>query len=202
MNSNNVYVQRFRTPVGILIIGSYDGKLCLCDWQQSKRLSLNAQRIQKFLSADFSFQSSETIRKFATQLEEYFQGTREEFTIPYLTIGSDFQKDVWKLVTQVAYGSTTTYSEIARRLHRPTAARAVANAIGSNALVLLIPCHRILGQGNSLTGYSGGIPCKQKLLNMESSTTSLFKEQYAPFHVSSIPIESEDHIASLPPRKA
>lgn len=104
-----------------------------------------------------------------TQLHEYFSRTRREFDLPLDVRGTPFQRAVWAKVASIPYGTTTTYGEIAQRIGRPRAARAVGAANGANPLPILIPCHRVIGAGGSLTGYSGGLEAKAALLRLEGA---------------------------------
>jgi O-6-methylguanine DNA methyltransferase len=102
-----------------------------------------------------------------TQLREYFSRARREFDLPLDARGTVFQQAVWAELAGIAYGTTTTYGEIARRIGRPRAPRAVGAAVGANPLSILIPCHRVVGAGGSLTGYGGGLEAKAALLQLE-----------------------------------
>ena len=101
------------------------------------------------------------------ELDEYFGGARCGFDIPLLLTGTSFQKEVREALTAIPFGETVSYAEIARRIGRPHAVRAVANAIGSNPLSIFIPCHRVVGSDGSLTGYAGGLGAKLRLLELE-----------------------------------
>jgi methylated-DNA-[protein]-cysteine S-methyltransferase len=101
------------------------------------------------------------------QLREYFSRARREFDLPLDARGTAFQQAVWAELADIAYGATTTYGEIARRIGRPRAARAVGAAVGANPLPILIPCHRVIGAGGSLIGYGGGLEAKAALLQLE-----------------------------------
>jgi methylated-DNA-[protein]-cysteine S-methyltransferase len=101
------------------------------------------------------------------QLEEYLAGTRTRFELPLEARGTDFQLRVWELITQVPYGQTTTYGDLARRLGGRENAQEVGAAVGRNPLSILIPCHRVIGSDGKLTGYAGGLKRKQKLLELE-----------------------------------
>lgn len=104
----------------------------------------------------------------AAQLRDYFTGDRTEFDLQFATAGSDFQRRVWQALEGIPYGATATYGEIAARIGAPRAAvRAVGAAIGSNPLLILRPCHRVIGADGSLTGYAGGVERKQRLLELE-----------------------------------
>ena len=101
------------------------------------------------------------------QLAEYFVGTRTDFDLPLAPRGTDFQHRVWRAIAQVAYGHTASYAEIARALGIDGSARAVGAAIGRNPLLIIVPCHRIIGSDGSLTGYAGGFDRKRWLLAHE-----------------------------------
>ena len=102
------------------------------------------------------------------QLLEYLAGARTAFTLPIALHGDGFQRRVWDRLTEIPYGETTTYGEIARELGDPTLARAVGGAVGHNPLSVIVPCHRVVGKDGKLTGYAGGLARKRFLLNLES----------------------------------
>ncbi len=101
------------------------------------------------------------------QLEEYFQGRRREFELDLAPRGTPFQQSVWRALCDVPFGATTSYSEIAETIGRPTAVRAVGAANGKNPIAIVVPCHRIIGRDGSLTGYAGGLERKRRLLEHE-----------------------------------
>jgi methylated-DNA-[protein]-cysteine S-methyltransferase len=101
------------------------------------------------------------------ELSEYFLSGRETFTTPLEYRGTAFQKQVWRHLMAIAYGTTQTYGELARRMENPGAFRAVGAASGVNPIAILIPCHRLIGAKGSLTGFSGGVDLKKKLLEHE-----------------------------------
>lgn len=105
----------------------------------------------------------------AKQLREYFAGERTEFELELAPEGTPFQQRVWKQLQRIPYGKTTNYGEIARRLRRPSASRAVGAANGRNPIWIVIPCHRVIGKNGTLTGYGGGLPNKQALLELEGA---------------------------------
>ena len=150
-----------------MILGSFDGKLCLCDWDEGRRRASVDQRLQRILNAKYVEGSSDIIEKAQQQLNEYFLNQRREFDIPLLFVGTDFQKKVWNELLKIPYGSTVSYSELANRIGIPNAVRAVANANAVNALSIIVPCHRIIGSNGTLTGYGGGLERKRYLLNLE-----------------------------------
>ncbi|WP_230329886.1 methylated-DNA--[protein]-cysteine S-methyltransferase [Nocardia aurantiaca] len=102
------------------------------------------------------------------QLTAYFAGERDEFDLRVGTAGTDFRRRVWRALDEIPYGTTTTYGEIAARIGAPRAAvRAVGSAIGANPLLIVRPCHRVIGSDGSLTGYAGGVERKRRLLELE-----------------------------------
>lgn len=114
------------------------------------------------------------------QLDEYFAGRRIEFDLPFTLAGTEFQRRVWAALCEIPYGETISYGELANRLDRPTASRAVGLANGKNPIGIIVPCHRVVGSAGDLTGYGGGLTRKQFLLDFErevsgtSNVVSLF----------------------------
>lgn len=104
------------------------------------------------------------------QLEEYFAGRRQTFAFDLDPQGTPFQLEVWRALMEIPYGETWSYGQLARRLGRPNASRAVGAANGRNPLPVVVPCHRVIGANGSLTGYAGGLRFKQGLLELEQAT--------------------------------
>jgi methylated-DNA-[protein]-cysteine S-methyltransferase len=107
------------------------------------------------------------------QLKAYFAGQRTSFELPLDLVGTDFQKKVWMALREIPYGETISYKELAGAIGRPTAVRAVGAANGANPIPIIIPCHRVIGNDGSLTGFGGGLPLKKKLLELESRQLKL-----------------------------
>jgi methylated-DNA-[protein]-cysteine S-methyltransferase len=103
----------------------------------------------------------------ARQAKEYFEGTRQHFDLPLAPEGSPFQQQVWAELRRIGYGETISYTELARRIGHPGAARAVGRANATNPIALVIPCHRVIGSNGKLTGYAYGTELKEQLLNWE-----------------------------------
>lgn len=101
------------------------------------------------------------------QLQSYFTGALERFSLTLAPEGTPFQLDVWRRLCDIPYGETISYGELARRIGKPNASRAVGLANGTNPLPIVIPCHRVIGSNGKLTGYGGGLPIKEKLLALE-----------------------------------
>lgn len=109
------------------------------------------------------------IHKTMTELSEYLEENRKEFSIPIKPEGTDFQQSVWKALQQIPYGQTRSYGELAAMLGDPSAVRAVGKANGQNPIPIIIPCHRVIGSNKKLVGYSGGIERKKYLLKHEGA---------------------------------
>lgn len=101
------------------------------------------------------------------QLTEYFAGRRRAFDLPLAAGGTLFQQRVWDALRRIPYGETISYGELARRIGRPTASRAVGAANGRNPIAIVVPCHRVIGADGTLIGYGGGLPVKEALLALE-----------------------------------
>ena len=110
----------------------------------------------------------EILKNAVSQIQEYFEGTRKDFSLQLEPAGTTFQKEVWKLLQEIPYGKTVSYMDIAKRLGDTKAIRAAATANGKNPLWIVIPCHRVIGSDGSLRGYAGGIWRKKWLLEHES----------------------------------
>jgi len=119
------------------------------------------------------------LRETGRELEAYFAGKRERFDLPLAPQGTAFQKRVWKKLVSITYGKTVSYSELARRIGRPDAFRAVGAANGQNPISVIIPCHRVLGKNGDLTGYGGGLDRKRRLLELERRTKEKRAERFA-----------------------
>jgi methylated-DNA-[protein]-cysteine S-methyltransferase len=113
------------------------------------------------------------LREAAEQLREYFAGDRRAFDLALRPAGTPFQREVWTALLDVPYGETASYGELAARIGRPAAVRAVGLANGRNPISIVVPCHRIVGSDGSLTGYGGGIERKRRLLDLERGVAAL-----------------------------
>lgn len=164
---NTIKIKRYESPCGVLMLGSFGDKLCLCDWQVEKHRDHVDRRLKRLLRAEFEEGTSEVIGKAEQQLDEFFAGQRREFDMPLLFVGTDFQKMVWNELLKIPFGQTISYGEMARRIGMPKAVRAVANANGANSMSIFAPCHRVIGSDHSLTGYGGGLDAKRMLLELE-----------------------------------
>jgi methylated-DNA-[protein]-cysteine S-methyltransferase len=143
------------SPVGIIGIAEENGAL--------SHVFLNGNKPAEY------FENKETplLKKAVLQFTEYFNGKRNGFDLPLSPQGTDFQKAVWKALQAIPIGATCSYKEIAIQIGNPKACRAVGMANNRNPIMIIIPCHRVIGQDNTLTGYAGGLPAKKYLLELE-----------------------------------
>lgn len=116
-----------------------------------------------------TYKETEVIKETYRQLSEYFAGKRDSFDIPIKTQGTDFQEKVWNALKQIPYGETRSYKDIAIAIGKPKAMRAVGMANNRNPIMIVIPCHRVIGANGQLIGYGGGLDVKEKLLTLEKA---------------------------------
>lgn len=164
-----IIIKSYASPCGEMILGAYDGKLCMCDWSVNKRRKQVDHRLCQGIGTTMIEGTAEVIENAIGQFEAYFAHQLRDFHLPLLLIGTDFQKQVWTALQEIPFGETVSYKDLSHRIGNPKAVRAVANANAANALPIVIPCHRVIGADRSLTGFAGGIEAKQFLLNIEQT---------------------------------
>lgn len=169
---NQINIQYYKIASTEFIIGSYEGKLCMLDYRYRKMRKSVDERMKKLLNAQYLEKDDIVLQDTRQQLDEYFSMKRENFDIPLLMVGTQFQKSVWEELIKIPYANTASYLELSKAIGNEKAVRAVANANGANAIAIIIPCHRIIGSDGSLTGYAGGLPLKKKLLELENNLFS------------------------------
>lgn len=160
-------IQYLKSYYGELILGDFEGKLCLCDWRYRRMRSSIDKRLLSGLDATYVERDTDLLATTRQQLSEYFAAERKTFELPLRFVGSEFQQQVWAALLRVPYGETSTYLELSHAIDNAKAVRAVASANGANALSIFVPCHRIVGSDGSLVGYAGGLAAKRKLLELE-----------------------------------
>lgn len=163
-------------PIGDMIVGATDAGICLFDFRYRKNLSAIQSRITTGLNASFEEGIHPLFSVLKSEMDEYFAGKRQNFDLPLLQVGSEFQKKVWQSLLQIPFGHTRSYLQQARNLGNEKAIRAIASANGANALAILIPCHRVLGADGSLTGYAGGLVAKRRLLQLEKNVLGMTQQ--------------------------
>lgn len=150
------------TPIGELLLAGEDGALSMIGFPKgSMRRDPEPEWIY----------NEKPLTQARRQLQEYFAGTRKAFDLPLRLDGTEFQVSVLKALQQIPYGETVSYGEIARRIGKPKAMRAVGAANGRNPIPIVVPCHRVIGSSGDLTGFGGGIDTKEALLRLEAENT-------------------------------
>jgi AraC family transcriptional regulator, regulatory protein of adaptative response / methylated-DNA-[protein]-cysteine methyltransferase len=150
-----------------MVAGIFNDELCLLEFTDRRMLKTEFKILTKYLKTELSEGENKITGKLKTELNEYFRGTRKEFTVPLLFTGTDFQKKVWNELLRIGFGTTRSYKEQAVALKSPESVRAVANANGMNKISIIVPCHRVIGEDGHLTGYGGGLWRKKWLLDHE-----------------------------------
>jgi len=155
------------SPLGDMIAVSSRSHLHLLEFLDRKALPAELKRLQAASREAIGIGSFAPSDQAAAELSDYFAARSGRFQTPLALAGSPFTCEVWEALREIPAGETRSYSDIARRIGRPTAARAVARANGANQIALMVPCHRVLGADGSLTGYGGGLWRKQRLIEIE-----------------------------------
>lgn len=156
------YSSNYTSPIGEMLIVS-DGEAICGVWFCGQKHFPSS--IDKDISKRDDLAIFADVKKW---FDDYFNGLNPEIDFKLKPEGSDFRKKVWKILSEIPYGETLTYGEIASELSDSMSAQAVGGAVGHNPIAILIPCHRVLGAGGKLTGYAGGIDRKIALLNIEN----------------------------------
>ena len=166
-----IRVRRMASPIGELILGACGERLCLVDFTDRTGRFRPLERLKNRLGARVreDRKASPLLEAARAQLGEYFAGARREFDLPLLLVGTPFQKRVWELLRGIPHGRTVSYGELAVRMGRPRAARAVAAANAANAVSVIVPCHRVTAGGGGIGGYAGGVEAKRFLLGLEGA---------------------------------
>ena len=156
------YFKYADSPVGKLTLIGSDKGLAAILWENDK-----PGRVR--VKGEIEDNDHLILLEAQRQLNEYFQGKRNSFSVPLDPIGTEFQKDVWKALASIPYGQTRTYGDIAKQLGNPSAVRAVGAANGRNPISIILPCHRVIGASGDLTGFAGGLETKAYLLSLEGA---------------------------------
>ncbi|MGB5331393.1 MAG: methylated-DNA--[protein]-cysteine S-methyltransferase [Woeseiaceae bacterium] len=150
------------TPIGELLLAGEDGALAMIGFPKGS--------MRRDPEADWIY-NEKPLATARQQLEEYFAGARKDFDLPLTLAGTEFQVSVLKALLEIPYGETVSYGDIAKRIGRPRAVRAVGAANGRNPIPIVVPCHRVIGSSGDLTGFGGGLDTKEALLRLEAENT-------------------------------
>jgi methylated-DNA-[protein]-cysteine S-methyltransferase len=154
------------SPVGRLTLIGSDKGLAAILWEND-----NPDRVRA--KAEAENDAHPVLVETARQLNEYFEGKRNTFSVVLDPIGTDFQKSVWEALLTIPFGETRSYTQIANQLGNPNAVRAVGAANGRNPISIIVPCHRVIGASGGLTGFAGGLQAKATLLSLEGMQTQI-----------------------------
>jgi methylated-DNA-[protein]-cysteine S-methyltransferase len=157
----NLYSKNIKTPVGKLTLVAHDDALVAVLWEKEKR-----GRVK--IGSHFPVKKHAILDETERQIVEYFRGERMTFNIRLKFKGTEFQRKVWKELQRIPYGTTPSYSALAKKIGSPKAYRAVGSANGKNPLSIIVPCHRVIGKDKRLTGFAGGIENKSYLVALEA----------------------------------
>ena len=152
------------TPIGKLTIAADEQGIALIGWEKTE-----VEKISKKLKLPLVEATTPLLDQCVKQLSEYFEGTRQSFSLPLHLTGTEFQLKVWDELQRIPYGTTISYGELAKRAGNPKGSRAVAQANHNNPVCIVVPCHRVINADGSLGGYAPGPALKQQLLDLEKN---------------------------------
>lgn len=157
-----MYYCYLETPIGELLLAGENDELCMIGFPEGS--------MRREPESDWIY-NEKPLAEARRQLRDYFEGKRKEFDLPLRLSGTEFQVSVLEALQKVPYGATVSYGDIAQRIGRPRAVRAVGAANGRNPIPIVIPCHRVIGSSGDLTGFGGGLDTKEALLRLEAEHT-------------------------------
>lgn len=170
MNQMTVGYTMMESPIGPILLASTDQGLCFIEFgcEEASLIALNAWCRKWRLNAKVE-QDDNGLSTAKQQLEEFFAGQRQSFTIPLDLYGTSFQQSVWRKLTEIPYGEVRSYKDMALAIGSGKAVRAIGGANNKNPIPIVIPCHRVVGSNGTLVGYGGGISIKEHLLALEGA---------------------------------
>ncbi len=157
-----MYYCYFDTPIGELLLAGEADSLSMIGFPKGA--------MRRDPEADWIY-NEEPFEDACIQLAEYFSGERKDFDLPLSYSGTEFQVSVLEALQQIPYGETASYADVAKRIGRPKAVRAVGAANGRNPIPIIVPCHRVIGSSGDLTGFGGGLDTKEALLRLEAENS-------------------------------
>jgi len=159
------------SPLGPLVAGASSKGICLLEFSDRRMLETQFKTIRTRFGVPVVPGKNDHLKLLTEELDGYFVGTVQKFTVPLIYPGSEFQMRVWKALLRIPYGETRSYDDIADAVGSPAACRAVGSANGKNRIAIVIPCHRVINKNGELGGYGGGLRRKQFLLDLEQSNS-------------------------------
>jgi len=162
-----INLTKIETPLGLMVSCANEEGICLLEFSDRRMLPTEFATLTKRFKTTIEESGNRHFEILKKQLQEYFQKTRKEFTVPLSITGTPFQKKAWQALMKIPYGKTVSYIQQAKNIGSAESVRAVANANGMNTIAIIIPCHRVIGSDGQLTGYGGGLWRKKWLLDLE-----------------------------------
>jgi AraC family transcriptional regulator, regulatory protein of adaptative response / methylated-DNA-[protein]-cysteine methyltransferase len=164
-------IVRFTTLIGPMFACASSKGVCLLEFTDRRMLETEFKDLCKRLPTVILPGENPHLDQVQSEMHEYFSGKRKTFTVPLHAPGTEFHKSVWKILQKIPYGETRSYKQQAIAIGNPNATRAVASANGHNRIIIIIPCHRVIGSDGSLTGYGGGLHRKKWLIDFEKANS-------------------------------
>lgn len=171
----SVLIQKIiETPLGPMVAVVHNDALVLLEFTDRIRLTEQMSRLSRWSPGTIREGPHPTLTLLEHELAAYFARDLKQFSVPILLHGTEFQVQVWNGLLSIPYASTLSYGDLADRVHRPDAQRAVGKANGDNRIAILVPCHRVVAKSGVLQGYAGGLDRKRSLLDLEQGALGLF----------------------------
>jgi AraC family transcriptional regulator of adaptative response/methylated-DNA-[protein]-cysteine methyltransferase len=168
MSNRNIVYSNLDSPLGEMIAGVTDAGICFLEWHDRGGIPQILKRVEKRYRLPVEAGEHENLDLLRGELDRYFRGELQRFSIRLNIQGTPFERKTWDLLLKIPYGETRSYGDLARDLDKPGAVRAVGRANGANYISIIIPCHRVIAASGDLHGYGGGLWRKKWLLELES----------------------------------
>jgi AraC family transcriptional regulator of adaptative response/methylated-DNA-[protein]-cysteine methyltransferase len=172
-NMDQIVVAWIESPMGPMVAAANDKGICMLEFSDRQRLEVQFKRLKRVFSSAIVPGENNHLKQLKTELQDYFAGRLQHFSVPLVYPGTPFQIGVWKELLRIPFGATISYEELANRVGCADGHRAVGHANGSNRIAIVIPCHRVVRKDGTLGGYGGGLWRKQRLLDVELGCATL-----------------------------
>jgi|KBSMisStandDraft_5_1062788.scaffolds.fasta_scaffold05413_5 AraC family transcriptional regulator of adaptative response/methylated-DNA-[protein]-cysteine methyltransferase len=173
---DRIVVSWIESPIGPLVAAANDSGLCLLEFTDRRMLDTQFKTLRKLFACAILPGDNEHLKRLRTELQAYFAGRLQRFTVPLVYPGSPFQVRVWNELLRIPFAETCSYEELAHRIGLNSGQRAIGHANGTNRIAIVIPCHRVVNKSGKLGGYGGGLWRKQHLLDLERGVRTLHHE--------------------------
>jgi len=173
-----INLQIFETPLGKMIACATEKGICMLEFMDRDSYIEELKNLKRLLNATIEIIDNKHLKALEEQLYGYFAKKRKKFELSLITPGTEFQNKVWEKLMEIPYGKSRSYKQQSIAVGNLGAIRAVGTANGANRIAIVIPCHRVIGEDGSLTGYGGGLKRKKWLLEFESGAPQLFSEEW------------------------